>query len=103
VNGTADGTIHIASVREWVAGMAKCEKLLERAKNTPHALKFDELLALAKCYGWEFTRKNGSHQTWVNPNLTTEQGRRKVFQPWKNGMAATYQVKDLLDSIGGLK
>lgn len=83
--------------------MARCEKLLEKAKNSPHSLKFEELLALAKCKGWEFKRQNGSHQVWVNPKLATEQGRRKVFNPWRNGMAARYEVVDLLESIEGLK
>jgi hypothetical protein len=83
--------------------MSKCEKLLDKAKDSPQSLKFGELLTLAECYGWEFKRQNGSHQVWVNSALTTIQGRRKVFNPWKNGMAADYQVKDLLGSIEGLR
>ncbi|MBA2646297.1 MAG: type II toxin-antitoxin system HicA family toxin [Pyrinomonadaceae bacterium] len=72
--------------------MAKCEKLLEKAKNSPYGLRFEELCALAECYGWMFKRQRGtSHQVWENPNLTPEQGRRKTFQPI-SGKAAGYQV-----------
>ncbi len=82
--------------------MTRCEKLFQKAKNSPSNLRFEELCALAKCYGWMFKRQRGtSHQVWENPKLTTEQGRRKTFQSIK-GKAAEYQVKDLLDSIEGL-
>jgi len=81
--------------------MSKCRRLLEKAENSPHSLRFDELCALARCYGWVFKRQRGSHQVWENPNLTTDQGRRKTFQPIQ-GMAPGYQVKDLLGSIEGL-
>lgn len=83
--------------------MARCEKLLEKAKASPQGLRFEELCALAKCFGWVLKRQRGtSHQVWENPNLTTERGRRKTFQPIQ-GRAAAYQVKDLLDSIESLK
>lgn len=82
--------------------MARCDKLLQKAKTAPHSLRFEELCALAKCFGWALTRQNGSHHVYVNPDLTTVQGRRKVFNTWRNGMAAEYQVTDLLDSIEGL-
>jgi hypothetical protein len=80
--------------------MSKCDKLLEKARNSPRSLKFDELCALASCFGWVLKRQRGSHQVWEHPDLTTDMGRRKTFQS-VNGMAAEYQVKDLIASIEG--
>lgn len=80
--------------------MSKCDKLLEKAKKSPRGLRFDELCALAGCFGWVLKRQRGSHQVWENAILTTNQGRRKTFHS-VNGMAAEYQVKDLVASIEG--
>ncbi len=79
--------------------MSKCEKLLEKAKNSPNNLRFEELLKLAECYGWIPKKRGGtSHRLYVNLSLKPEQGRRQNFQP-DNGMAKEYQVKQVLEFI----
>ncbi len=79
--------------------MTNCEKLLEKARNSPNNLRFAELCKLAECYGWKPKKPKGtSHRLYVNPSLKPEQGRRQNFQPdGKN--AKEYQVKQLLESI----
>jgi hypothetical protein len=70
------------------------EKLLDRARNFPSGITFDELCRLADNNGFIFRRQAGSHKIYKHP-----QGAMMNFQPDKNGMAKTYQVKQLLDFI----
>lgn len=79
--------------------MARCEKLLLKAKNSPNNLRFEELCALAVCYGWQFKRQDGtSHRLYMHPRLRPEQGRRQNFQDFK-GKAKPSQVRQLLAAI----
>ena len=82
--------------------MAKCAKLLEKAKNSPNNVRFEELCRLAECYGWEFKSQGGtSHLLGFNPSLAPEQGRRMNFQDCK-GKAKPNQVRQLLAAIDTL-
>ena len=76
--------------------MAKCEKLLSKARNSPDNLRFNELCSLAVCYGWVFQRQSGSHRIYMHPN-----GIVMNFQP-RNGKAKPTQVRQLLDAIEDL-
>lgn len=81
--------------------MAKCNKLLLKAKNSPHNLKFEEVCALAECYGWNYVGGNGSHRVYINAILGNSVGSMMNFQSRK-GKAKAYQVRQLLSAIDGL-
>lgn len=78
--------------------MSKREKLLQKAKNSPNNLRFDEICQLAVSYGWIFQRQEGSHQIYLHPALGNVPGSMMNFQN-KNGKAKRFQVKQLLDAI----
>lgn len=79
--------------------MSKCDKLLIKATNSPHNLKFEELCKLAECFGWEpKPQDKTSHRLYMHPRLSMEQGRRMNFQNIK-GQAKAYQVRQLLTAI----
>jgi predicted RNA binding protein YcfA (HicA-like mRNA interferase family) len=74
--------------------MGKKEKLLQKAKNSPSNLTFDELCLLAEKYGFVFRGQSGSHKIYrhcVSQNIMN-------FQP-DNNKAKKYQVKQLLAFI----
>jgi hypothetical protein len=76
--------------------MTKRENLLEKARNNPKGLKFNEFQTLLGHQGWVLDRSEGDHFTYKKegwPGVLT-------IQPWNNGMAAPYQVKMLLQTIG---
>lgn len=73
---------------------SKCDKLLKQARNAPNSLRFDEICYLAECYGFVFVRQKGSHKIYKLSNYKDSM----VFHD-RNGMAAEYQVKDLLNAI----
>jgi HicA toxin of bacterial toxin-antitoxin, len=81
--------------------MGKCEKLLEKAKNSPANISFTEICKLAVCYGWIFIRQSGSHRMYEHPDLDVSQGRFQNFQD-DRGKAKPYQVKQLLAAIENL-
>ena len=82
--------------------MGRCAKLLEKAKSSPKNLKFDDLCALAECYGWAFQRQCGSHHIFLHPQLRNVTGSMMNFQSRK-GKAKPSQVRQLLDAIEELK
>ena len=82
--------------------MANRAKLLEKAKNSPNNLRFDDLCNLAEAYGWQFKKQDGtSHRLGFNAALTPEQGRRMNFQNY-NGKAKPNQVRQLVAAIENL-
>lgn len=81
--------------------MARCAKLLDKATSSPKNLKFEDLCALAECYGWVFQRQCGSHQIYMHPGLGNGVGSMMNFQP-RDGKAKPTQVKQLLEAIEGL-
>ncbi len=82
--------------------MSRCQKLLEKARNSASNLRFEEVCKLAECYGWVFDRQNGtSHRIYLNPALGNKPGAMMNFQE-KNGKAKLLQVKQLLNAIDEL-
>ena len=81
--------------------MSKCDKLLEKAANSPNNFSFTEICQLAECYGFIFQRQNASHIIYEHPTLGIEQNRLLNFQNFK-GKAKPYQVKQLLKAISYL-
>ncbi len=81
--------------------MDKCDKLLQKAKNSPNNFSFTEICRLAECYGFEFQRQSASHVIYEHPSLNIEQNRLLNFQNFK-GKAKPYQVKQLLRAISFL-
>jgi hypothetical protein len=71
--------------------VGKKEKLLEKAKRNPQALRFSEFETLMEQWGWVFRRQSGSHRLWYSPS-----GYRLPAQPEQSGTAKTYQVKQFL-------
>lgn len=78
--------------------MSKCQKLLQKAKNSANNFRFVELCKLAECYGWILRNQEGSHLIYKNDQLEITQGCRQTFQN-DNGKAVPYQVKQLLNAI----
>ena len=81
--------------------MARCAKLLNKATNSSKNLKFEDLCALAECYGWVFRRQCGSHHIYMNSGLGNSSGSMMNFQS-RRGKAKYTQVKQLLGAIEGL-
>ncbi|MGI8555537.1 MAG: type II toxin-antitoxin system HicA family toxin [Pyrinomonadaceae bacterium] len=81
--------------------MSKCDKLLEKAKNSLNNFSFTEICQLAECYGFRFQRQTGSHVIYENPRLEISQNRLINFQNFR-GKAKPYQVKQLLKAISYL-
>ncbi len=82
--------------------MAKCDKLLEKARNSPHNFRFEDLCKLAECYGWISTRHlRSSHQIYFNPDFPNHDGATMNFQD-RSGKAKPSQIRQLLDAIDRL-
>ena len=88
MTGTAYGTI--------VSAVSKREKLLERCRNNPRGVAFDDLVALVTTLGFVHDRTAGGHKIFVHPDRTVPLVN---LQPAKNGMAKPYQVRQVLDLI----
>ena len=73
--------------------MAKCEKLLEKVRNSPNNLRFDDLCRLVECYGWIAASHNrSSHRIYFNPEFHDADGATMNFQD-RNGQAKPSQVR----------
>lgn len=82
--------------------MAKCEKLLEKARASAANFPFKDLRKLMECYGYE-PRKPGNHSWTFNSPLD---GSVAAVQPAKGkgkgkdkGEAKPYQVRQVLAVI----
>ncbi len=74
--------------------MAKCDKLLEKARQAPKGLRFTELCKLAECFGFEFQRQRGSHHMYKHPEYPDT-----LTFPECTGTVKAGYVKLLLDAI----
>jgi len=76
--------------------MDKCERLLQRAQNSPWGLSFREICTLAECFGFRPLRQTGSHAMYKHPSLLF-----RGFMNFQsdNGKAKAYQVRQLLSAI----
>jgi hypothetical protein len=71
--------------------MPNCEKILEKARNSPSGLRFDEARQLADCLGFAFIRSRGSHFYYKAPGVLEPINLQNV-----NGKAKAYQVRMML-------
>lgn len=78
--------------------MSKCDKLLEKAKNSTNNFSFSDVCDLAECYGYEFERQSGSHNIYKNSRSDFTQFQFMNFQNFK-GKAKPYQIRQLLRAI----
>ena len=69
----------------------KQRKLLQKALSSPANLRFEEVCALARAFGFRLSRVNGSHHVFVHPSV-----RELVNLQEVRGKAKPYQVKQLL-------
>lgn len=79
------------------------DKLLRKALSSPANLRFEEICALAKGFGFRLSRISGSHHIFTHPAVRELLNLQDVA-----GKAKPYQVRQLLDlverynlSIGG--
>ena len=76
--------------------MTKKEKLLQKARENPDNLTFDEFETLLSQNGWEFSRQRGSHRLWCSPT-----GQSLPIQVRRDGKAKLYQIQQFLDYLEG--
>jgi len=69
------------------------ERLLDRARNHPDSLSFNEFERLLKDKGWRQVRQEGSHRVWRSPG-----GYMLPIQPRKKD-AKGYQVRQFLKQL----
>lgn len=75
--------------------MSRCAKILEKAKQSPANLRFEEACYLAECYGFILARQKGtSHRVYKRPGFFGLMNFQNI-----NGMAKEYQVTQLLEAI----
>lgn len=74
--------------------MTKKEKLLDKAKNNPQNLTFNEFKTLLEQHGWVLARTKGSHQSYANKTT------KAVIPIQPDGdKAKDYQVKQFLKHL----
>ena len=72
--------------------MARCEKLIRKARQAPGSLRFEEACRLARCLGFEQVRRTrGSHRVFKRPGV-----RGLVNLQDRDGSAVAYQVRQIL-------
>lgn len=71
--------------------MTKTDKLLDKARNNPAGLGFDEFETLLGRLGWHKDRQSGSHRIYIAPG-----GQRLSIQP-RGAQAKAYQVRQFLE------
>ncbi|MGO8733731.1 MAG: type II toxin-antitoxin system HicA family toxin [Terriglobia bacterium] len=69
-------------------------KLLEKALSSPANLRFGEVCALARAFGFHLSRVSGSHHIFARQDV-----RELVNLQDVGGKAKPYQVKQLLDLV----
>jgi hypothetical protein len=67
------------------------EKLLKLALASPANIRFEEICALARAFGFHLARINGSHHIFSRADVPELLNLQEV-----NGKATPYQVKQLL-------
>jgi predicted RNA binding protein YcfA (HicA-like mRNA interferase family) len=75
--------------------MSSCDELLNKARNNPRNVRFEDLCKLAECYGYVKRKaKGGSHRVYSKPNTTQIMNFQNA-----SGKAKPYQVRQLLKAI----
>jgi len=70
------------------------QKLLQKALASPANLRFEEVCALARAFGFHQSRVKGSHYIYVHPGV-----RELVNLQDVRGKAKPYQVRELLELV----
>ena len=70
------------------------QKLLEKALNSPHNLRFAEALKLAEAFGFRVARIRGSHYILKRPGVAELLNFQNVA-----GKAKPYQIKQLIEIV----
>ncbi len=70
------------------------QKLLAKALVGSRNLRFTEVVALAKAFGYRLARTKGSHHIFVHPKIKELINLQEV-----GGKAKPYQVRQLLDIV----
>lgn len=79
--------------------MAKVEKLIERMRNAPQNVRYDDLAKVCdECFG-DPRQKGTSHAIYKTPWAGDP---RVNIQLGRNGMAKIYQVRQVLEAIDKL-
>lgn len=73
--------------------MARIDKLVQKMKDRPNGIQFDEVAKVLRHHGYELVRSNGSHFHFRN-----DAGDLITIKK-ENPLKAVY-VKDVLDRIG---
>ena len=79
--------------------MAIDENLLQKARDNPEDIWFDDAVKLAKQLGWVESRKRGSHVVFYHPRgqlLRAKYPMPLNLQQGKNGKAKSYQIRQML-------
>lgn len=79
-----------AYVTAYSYTMTRDEKLLNKAKNNPSGLSFNDFQTLMSRYGWIKDHQSGSHQIWYSPK------KQRISVQNKQGKAKGYQVKQFI-------
>jgi len=72
----------------------KPRKLLQKALQSAANLRFDEVCALARAFGFRLSRVSGSHHIFVHSEVRELLNLQEV-----KGKAKPYQVKQLLSLV----
>lgn len=71
--------------------MAKTEKLLDKIRNNPNGVRFDDICRLTEAFGFTCNGGKGSHRVYSKKGITDILNFQNV-----KGMAKPYQVRQLL-------
>jgi predicted RNA binding protein YcfA (HicA-like mRNA interferase family) len=78
--------------------MSKRQKLLERLRNNPRGVRFEDLTRALEQSGFVLMRTAGSHLIYREPG-----GRVCNIQRSSDGKAKPYQVDQVLEAIDGAR
>lgn len=74
--------------------MSRVEKLVEKMKNQPHNIRYQEIVKVLEFHGYQLVRTNGSHRHFRNSNgslITLKEDKPTVRRAY---------VEDVLNRIG---
>ena len=69
--------------------MTKREKALQKIRNNPRGVRFNDLAKMLEQYGFEIRKTGGSHQVFMR-------GQYRISVPFRKPHLLEYVVKDAL-------
>jgi len=69
--------------------MTRQEKALQKIRNNPRGVRFDDLVKVLEQYGFEIRKTGGSHHVFIR-------GQYRVIVPFRKLHLLEYVVKDAL-------